>query len=233
MTMVRRCGWLLLALAACGDGDGAERTEARVDSAAAPAAAAPAPAPPAAPAIAVEGGRFASDVQGLPVNAPAGSARFCAGGSSGTGFGLVLLASDKYAVHLYRLAGRPAPGLYRIVPMSQQENEFATADGFFLSDAGGAAVPLVVMPGGEVLVESSDPTGVSGTVRLPLRTHLQSNDEANSLPVSPQNPAGFNLSEKLGTVTLSFKAVDGGSCNAINEELMADVPEALRAPAQP
>src|SRR5687767_13613614 len=143
MTMARRYGWLLLALAACGDGEEV-KTEARVGGAAAPAAAAPAPAPapapaaPAAPAVAVEGGRFATDVQGLPLAPARGRARFCAGGATGSGFGLVLSTDDKYAIHLYRLGGRPAPGLYGVVPRSQQANDFATADGFYLSAPGGA-----------------------------------------------------------------------------------------------
>jgi len=228
--MARRFGWLLLGLAACG-GDGAERTEARADSVAAPVAPAPAPAAPAAPPVTVEGGRFTSDVQGLPAP-PRGRARFCAGGSTGTGFGMVLSTDDKYAIHLYRLGGRPAPGLYRIVPRSERPEDFATADGFFLSAAGGAAVPLIIMPGGEVLVQSADSGGVAGTVRLAMRTHRQSRDDANNLPASPQNPMGFSPAESQGTVTASFRAVDGGSCKAIQDELMADIPEALQTPAQ-
>lgn len=227
--MARRYGWLLLALAACGDGDGAKKTEARADSAAAPAAA---PAGPTALPVAVEGGRFASDVQGLPVASPVGRARFCAGGSAGPGFGLVLSTDDKYAIHLFRPAGRPAPGLYPVVPMSPQAENFATADGFFLSAADGAAVPLVVMPGSQLLVESADSGGVAGTVRLAMRTHRQSPVDVNDLPASPENPQGFHPDEARGTITASFRAVDGGTCDAIQAELMADIPEALRTPAQ-
>jgi hypothetical protein len=233
--MARRYGWMLLALAACGDGEGGERAEARADSAAAPVPAAPAPTPapappPAAPPVEVERGRFAADVQGLPVASTRGRARFCAGGSTGSGFGLVLSTDDKYAIHLYRLAGPPAPGLYEVVPRSEQPQQFATADGFFLSTSAGAAIPLMVLPGGEVLVESADSGGVTGTVRLSMRTHLQSRDNANTLPASPENPFGFNPNETRGTVTAAFQAVNGGSCNAINQELMADIPEALRRP---
>ncbi len=227
--MARRYGWLLLALAACGDGGGARETKARADSAATPAAA---PAGPTALPVAVEGGRFASDVQGLPVASPVGRARFCVGGSAGTGFGLVLSTDDKYAIHLYRLSGRPAPGLYPVVPLSQNPENFATADGFFLSAADGAAVPLAVMPGSQLLVESADSAGIAGTVRLAMRTHRESGDDVNDLPASPQNPKGFNPHEAQGTVTASFRAVDGGACSAIQAELMADIPEALRTPAQ-
>jgi hypothetical protein len=232
MTMARRYGWLLLALAACGDGEEV-KTEARPGGGAAPAAAAPATAPaaPAAPGVAVEAGRFAADVQGLPVAPARGRARFCAGGATGSGFGLVLSTDDKYAIHLYRLGGRPAPGLYNVVPRSQQASDFATADGFFLSAPGGAAVPLFIMPGGEVLVESSDTAGMTGTVRLAMRTHTRSRENANNNPASPENPMGFNPSEAQGTITSTFRAVNGGSCKSIQDELMADIPEALRTPA--
>jgi hypothetical protein len=123
-------------------------------------------------------------------------------------------------------------GLYQVLPMTQNPEHFATADGFFLSAADGSAVPLAVMPGSQLLVESADSAGVAGTVRLEMRTHRLSGDDVNDLPASAENPKGFHPDEAKGTVTASFRAVDGGTCDAIQAELMADIPEALRTPAQ-
>lgn len=227
---MRRGAWLLLALAACGEGGSSEKAPetaaARADSAPALTTVQPIAPPevPFAEAPAAARGRFASAVQKLPVAPPAGSARFCHWGENGAAFGMILKTGDGYAVELYREAGPPGPGVYPLKAQNPNLQQFSTYDGFYLSDASGAAVPLAVLGEGEVAVDSAGPEGVIGTLRLRLRTHAHTGGEPAS-----QGAGGYDPRETVGTLTTAFRAVEGGLCDTIHDEMMADTPVGLRA----
>lgn len=166
----------ILSLAACGGGDGAGGKTASggaaTDSARPPAPAAPRSAGPPPKT-------YTSTLAGVDAQAPRGEATFCFPREA-PGIGVVMGKGD--ATPGYLLAtespGLPRPGTYRVVSVSEADQE-GVWGGFGLIPIPGGKLPIPLpmeMVGGEVVITQADSSRVVGSFRVRLDGEAQAEE---------------------------------------------------------